>query len=118
VTLLSERWIQISERILDQIKRLENAKDKDRLEWVRSIRFLLSALQNSLLGWVQWVNNPNIMTRFTQKDLEKMSKKLSGFTRSFIEYDLEATKLGVQRGLKSRTKIAKKKENRDEAFYV
>jgi hypothetical protein len=47
-----------------------------------------------------------------------MSKKLSGFTRSFIEYDLEATKLGVQRGLKSRTKIAKKKENRDEAFYV
>ena len=118
MTPLSERWIQISERILEQIRRLEDAEDKDRLEWVRSIRFLLSALQNSLLGWVQWANNQNVMTRFTQEDLEKMSKKLSSFTRAFIEYDLEATKLGVQRGLKSQKKVTQKKDDRDETFYV
>jgi len=115
---LSERWIQVSEKILEQIKRLEEAKERDRLELVRSIRFMLSALQRSLLGWMQWVNNPDIMTRFTQEDLEKMNKKLSEFTRSFIEYDLEATKLGGQRGLKAVKKVKKKKEERAEIFYV
>ena len=116
---MSERWIQTSEKILDQIKRFEEAKGKDRLELVRSMSFMLNVLQRSLLGWMQWVNSPDIMTRFTQKDLEKMNKKLSEFTRSFIEYDLEATKLGAQRGLKARKKLKKKKkEERPETFYV
>ncbi len=115
---MSERWIQVSEKILDQIKRLEEAKERDRLELVRSIRFMLNTLQRSLLGWMQWVNNPDIMTRFTQEDLERMNKKLSEFTRSFIEYDLEATKLGAQRGLKAIKKVKKKKEERAETFYV
>jgi hypothetical protein len=115
---LSERWIQVSEKILDQIKRLEEAKERDRLELVRSLRFMLSALQRSLLGWMQWVNNPDIMTRFSQEDLETMNKKLSEFTRSFLEYDLEATRLGAQRGLKAIKKVKKKKEERAEAFYV
>ncbi len=116
---MSERWIQASQRILDQIKRLEEAKDRDRLELVRSMSFMLSVLQRSLLGWMQWVNTPDIMTRFSQEDLEKMSKKLSTFTRSFIEYDLEATKLGAQKGLKARKIVKKKKkEERPETFYV
>ena len=115
---LSERWVQIAEKILHQIKRLEEAKERDRLELVRSLRFMLSALQRSLLGWMQWVNNPDIMTRFTQEDLEKMNKKLSEFTRSFIEYDLEATKLGAHRGLKAKKKVKEKKEERAEVFYV
>ncbi len=115
---MSERWIQVSEKILGQMKRLEEAKERDRLELVRSLRFMLSALQRSLLGWMQWVNNPDIMTRFKQEDLEKMDKKLSEFTRSFIEYDLEATKLGAQKGLKAKKKVKKKKEERAEAFYV
>ena len=115
---LSERWIQGFEKILDQIKRLEKAKERDRLELVRSIRFMLIALHRSLLGWMQWADNPDVMTKFTQEDLEKMNKKLSEFTRSFIEYDLEATKLGAQRGLKARKKAKKKKEERAEIFYV
>jgi hypothetical protein len=115
---LSERWIRVSEKILDQLKHSEVAKKKDRLEYVRTIRFTLSALQRSLLGWMQWVNNPDIMTRFTQEDLESINKKLSDFARSFIEYDLEATKLGSQRGLKAIKKVKKKKDERADAFYV
>ena len=116
---LSERWIDVSEKILDQIKTMEKAKDKDRLELVRALRFMLNALQRSLLGWMQWVNNPDIMTRFTQDDLEKMNKKIADFTRSFIKYDLEATKSGAQRGLKEKKKLKKKKkEERDDVFYV
>ena len=53
---MSERWIQVSEKILEQLKRLDDTKDKDRLELVRSLRFVLSVLQRSLIGWTQWIN--------------------------------------------------------------
>ncbi len=115
---MSEIWVQVSKKVLDQIKRLEEAEERDRLDLVRSILFMLSALQRSLLGWMGWVNNPDIMTKFTQEDLAKMSKKLSELTRSFIEYDLEATMLGAQRGLRARKTVKKKKEERPEIFYV
>ena len=115
---LSEGWIEASEKLLDQIKRLEEAKERDRLELVRFLRFVLSALHRSLLGWMQWVNNPDIMTRFTKEELEEMNKKLSSFTRSFVQYDLEVTKLGSQKGLRAKKKTKKKKEERAESFYV
>ncbi|MCJ7720833.1 DUF2153 family protein [Candidatus Bathyarchaeota archaeon] len=115
---MSERWIKVSERILDQLKVLENTEDKDRLELVRSLRFVLNVLQRSLIGWTQWVNNPDIMTIFSQKDLENMTETLSEFTRSFIKYDLEMTCLGVKKGLKISKKATKKKDERTERFYV
>jgi hypothetical protein len=116
---LSESWINVSERLLDQLKRIENAKGKDRLELVRSLRFVLNVLQRSMIGWTQWVNNPDIMSIFSQNDLENMTGKLSNFTRSFIEYDLEMTSLGVKKGLKSSKKVTqKKKDQRSDHFYV
>ncbi len=115
---MSEIWIKTSEKLLDHIKRLEEAKERDRLELVRSLRFVLSALQRSLLGWIQWVNNPDIMTTFTKEELEEMKKKLSDLTRSFIEYDVEATKLGAEKGLRPKKKVSRKKEERPEPFYV
>ncbi len=66
---------KVSERILDQLKVLEDTKDKDRLDLVRSLRFVLNVLQRSLIGWTQWVNNPDIMTIFSQKDLENDDQK-------------------------------------------
>ena len=115
---MSERWIKVSERTLDQLQALENTEDKDRLELVRSLRFVLNVLQRSLIGWTQWVNNPDIMTIFSQKDLENMTKTLSKFTSSFIKYDLEMTGLGVKKGLKISKKDTKKKEERTKRFYV
>lgn len=114
---MSERWIKVSEKVLAQIKRLEEAENKDRLDLVRSMRIALGALERSLIGWKQWVNNPDIMTRFQREDLKKMNKRLIKFTRSFIEYDLEATKLGSKRGLKARKETKRKKE-RLEAYVT
>ncbi len=117
--VLSVEWIRVSEKILDQLKRLNKTKGKDRLELVRSLRFVLSVLQRSLIGWTQWVNNPDIMSLFTQEDLEKMTKQLSEFTYSFVKYDLEMTGLGVTKGLKAPKKVRKKEsEDRNERFYV
>ena len=116
---MSESWIKVSKRLIDQLKRIEKDENKDRLELVRSLRFVLNVLQRSMVGWSQWVNNPDIMTIFSQKDLENMTKKLSEFTRSFMEYDLEITGLGVKKGLKSSKQITKKRsEQRTDRFYV
>jgi hypothetical protein len=116
---LSEDWIRLSERILDQLERLEKTEGKDRLELVRSLRFVLNMLQRSLIGWIQWVNNPDVMTVFSQSDLEHMTEKLSEFTRSFVKYDMELTSLGIKKGLKTPKKPPKKrKEDRTERFYV
>ena len=116
---MSEAWIKVSERIINHIKHLENTKNKDRLELVRSLRFVLNVLQRSMIGWTQWVNNPDIMSVFSQKELEMMTKELSEFARSFVKYDLEITRLGVQKGLKTPKKVVqKKREERTERFYV
>ena len=114
---MSEMWIKVSERIIEQLKHLEETKGKDRLELVRSLRFVLSVLQRSIIGWTQWVNNPDIMSIFAQEDLEQMTKKLSAFTRSFVKYDLEMTSLGIKKGLKTPKKVTRRDE-RTEHFYV
>lgn len=116
---MSEGWIRVSEKVLNQLKRLEEPKDKDRLELVRSLRFILSVLQRSLLGWTQWVNNPDIMTIFTREDLKTMTEQLAKMAQGFVEYDLKITRLGVKKGLKTPKKVPRKKrKQRTERFYV
>lgn len=115
---MSEGWIKVSERILNQLRSLENIEGKDRLELVKSLRFILNVLQRSLIGWTQWISNPDIMTIFSQEDLEHMTETLSKFTHSFIKFDMEMTSLGVKKGLKTTKKVTKKKEERAERFYV
>jgi hypothetical protein len=114
---LSAKWIQSSKKILNRIRELEETKKKDRLEHVRNIRFMLNALSRSLAGWIQWVNNPNVMTKFTEKELEAISKELSKLTQSFIEYDLKTTKLGEEKGLTARKK-AENKRRQGRGIYI
>ena len=117
--VLSESWMRVSEKIIEQLKKLEETKGKDRLEMVRSLRFVLGVLQRSLVGWTQWVGNPDIMTMFSEEDLENMTRTLAEFTRSFVEYDVKMTSLGAEKGLKASKKVTKKpKQTANERFYV
>ncbi len=116
--IMSENWIQVSEKIIEQLKDLDETKNKDRLDLVRSLRYLVSVLQRSLFGWTQWVNNPDIISIFSKEDLEEMTKKLTDFTRSFVKYDLEMTNLGINKGLKAPKIVKKKKQDRNDRFYV
>ncbi len=115
---LSERWVKVSSKVLDQLRQMKKPKEKDRLDLVRSMRFVLRALEMSVVGWMQWINNPDIMTKFTKEDLEKMNRKLSKFTQDFIKYDIEATKLGTQVGLKAIKKVTRKKGAKPKPQYV
>ena len=82
---MSERWIRSSKKILERIEKFEKAKDRDRLELVRSTWFMLGALQRSLVGWLQWVKNPEMMVKFSKEELEEINSNIAKFARASMK---------------------------------
>jgi len=119
---MSGHWIQDCKRILDQIKKLDDVKGKDRLDMVRMIRFTLHALQRSVSGWLQWVDNPDIMANFSLEELQEINKNLAKLTRSFVEYDAEITSITEKdlttKKKKARRELTERKKGKTEIFYV
>jgi len=119
---MSERWIQDCKKILDEIRKLEDIEGKDRLDMVRMIRFTLHALQRSVSGWFQWIDNPDIMTNFSLEELQKINKNLAKLTRSFIEYDTEITSLTEKdlttKDKKAQRELMERTKGKTEVFYV
>ena len=111
---MHQNWIQRSENTLKQLKGLMENPEQDRLELVRVMRFSFGALGQSLAGWTQWVNSPEIMSNFTKEELEEMTKKLINMVEQFITYDIEITSTGTRKGL------AKQRENeqQDTRFVI
>lgn len=120
--IVSEGWVETSEKILDQMRKLVEKKDKDRLDMVQSLRFSLYALHRSILGWMNWVSNPDIMASFTQEELEKMNTKLKAFVEEFIKYDVEATQKGTEKGavMREARQAAEEQARRspEDQFYI
>jgi len=120
--IVSEGWVETSEKILDQMRKLAEKKDKDRLDMVQSLRFSLYALHRSILGWMNWVSNPDIMASFTQEELEKMNTKLKAFVEEFIKYDVEATQKGTEKGavMREARQAAEEQARRspEDQFYI
>jgi hypothetical protein len=120
--MLSKGWVQICEEILDQIKKFSEKQEKDRLDLVQSMRFSLYALHRSILGWLNWVNNPDIMATFKQEELDEMNSKLSKYIQEFIEYDVEITEKGADKNLDAQ-KARREAEERarrgpEDIFYI
>ncbi len=115
---MGEEWVQTCEGLLEQVRKFSAKKDKDRLDLVQSMTFSLYALHRSLLGWMDWVSNPDVMTFFKKEELDEMSKKITEFTESFIRYDLEVTRKGEEQGLRPGTRVERRRREREEDFYV
>src|SRR5512136_2444330 len=96
---LNVNWVERSQKTIDEIKKLMEKKDQDRLDRVRAMRFALMALGQSLAGWMQWVNSPEVMSNFTKEELEEMSQTILNMVEKFIEYDIEITDEGMQKGV-------------------
>ncbi|MCD6529639.1 DUF2153 family protein [Candidatus Bathyarchaeota archaeon] len=112
---MSERWVAGCERILEQIRSLSYAKDQDRLEVVRSMRFTLNAIYRSVVGWLGWVNNPDVMAEFSLEELKEMNETLIKFAESFIEYDAKVTSKGPRK-VEERRDLGR--TGKPEGFYV
>ena len=120
--LMSGKWVQDCERILDQIKKSADVKGKDRLDMVRMIRFTLFALQRSVTGWLEWGNNPDVMANFSLEELQEINKTLAKLVCTFVEYDAKITghtEMELRkREDKTRRELRKKAQGKKEIFYV
>lgn len=96
---MDQNWIERSENTLKQLRELLQTPNQDRLELVRIMRFAFGALGQSLAGWMQWVNSPEIMSSFTKNELEEMTKIITGMVEQFLEYDIKITEEGMRKGL-------------------
>ena len=119
---MSGGWVQECKRILDQIKNIQDINGKDRLDMVKTISFILYALQRSVSGWIEWVENPEVMASFSLEELKEMNRNLANLTQPFIEYDCDITSR-VQRDLtirgpKTPSESTKKSKEKTGIFYV
>lgn len=119
---VAEHWVQECKRILEQIKKLGDIEGKDRLDMVRRIRFTIYALQRSILGWIEWVENPDVMASFSLEDLKEISKNLAKLTQPFIKYDCEITSRAKSdlkiREPETQRESTKKAKDKTQIFYV
>jgi len=111
---MGERWIQECTEYLKQIREALAAEAPDRLDLVRAMHGALLALNHSVWGWLQYVNNPDIMGKFTREELSEISSFLNKFAEEFIEYDIKVTKAGMAKGLSE----MKQRQQSQQSFYV
>jgi len=99
-------------KTLEQLRELKSAKEQDRLDYVKTMRFAFAAMGQSLAGWMQWVNSPEIMSTFNRDELEKMAETIMEMTEKFIEYDIKITDEGMRKG------FAKQREQDEGSHFV
>jgi len=96
---MNSTWIDRSDKTMEQLRILKDKRDMDRLDLLKSMRFSFSALSQSLGGWMQWVNSPEVMSQFNRDELQEMSDRIIDMVTGFIEYDLDVTDRGMKKGL-------------------
>ncbi|MGD8505863.1 MAG: DUF2153 family protein [Candidatus Bathyarchaeota archaeon] len=119
---MAESWVQECKRILEHLGKLGDMEGKDRLDMVRRIRFIIFSLQRSVSGWIEWVENPDVMANFSLEDLKEINKNLTNLTQPFVEYDCEMTSrarrdLGIKEPEPRREQKPKAKDKK-QVFYV
>ena len=81
---MNQGWIERTQKTIDQLQKIKEKRDIDRLEIVTAMRFSFGALSQSLGGWMQWVNSPEIMSQFTREELLDISDKLIDMVTVFV----------------------------------
>ena len=60
-----EEWIKECNSLLIRLRESSKEGNPDRLELVRSMHIALLAINHSsILGWLQYANNPDVTNRF------------------------------------------------------
>jgi hypothetical protein len=92
VVNVSDQWITQSDQLLQSLRALQSQTDKDRLEIIKAMFFILNTLERSLKGWRSWVQNLDFMARFSADELRELEDGLNVSAQAFVQYDVDVTK--------------------------
>jgi hypothetical protein len=71
---------------------------------------------------MEWINNPDVMARFSLEELKAMDRDLTKLTQAFIEYDCEITSRAQRsftaREVEPQRKTPQEERNKKDIFYV
>lgn len=110
---MSEHWINQSENILKTLKKIASKKERDRLEILNTMIFTINALDRSVLGWKQWIQDLGFMSRFTMDELREIEEGLMKTVQNFIENDIDVTKRHENKITRIRLSEPKQKKRED-----
>ena len=110
---MGEQWIEECNEYLRRMRET-TAENPDRLEVVRSMHTALLAINHSTLGWLQYVNNPDIMSLFDLEELTEIRRTLNKFAEAYVLNDIEVTRKGIRKGMD----VAKQDGEAAQPFYV
>jgi len=85
---LTNKW---SKRMMESLRRLNDRSPKDRLETCSLIMGYLQLATQSIVGWIYWLNNPTLMSDFSEEDLEEILSEIRRFVNDFIALDVKYT---------------------------
>jgi hypothetical protein len=115
---VSEQWITQSEQILKKMDQNIKKAEKDRLEAITAILYVINAIDRSLHGWRRWVQNLGFMAQFSSEELHQMEQGLSQVARAFIENDIDVTKRFAEKIPQSRFRIRQQRPSTDTSSIV
>ena len=110
---MDEQWIKECYELLQEIRESTKVENADRLQLVTTMHRALMAVNHSVLGWFQYVNNPDIMSMFNVDELTEITETLNNFAEAFVSHDIEVTEKGMGKGLN-----ADKGDDERLPFYV
>ena len=96
---MGEQWIRECNELLQEIRASMKVENIDRLQLVTVMHKALMAVNHSVLGWFQYVNNPDIMSMFDMEELAEITETMNKFAEAFVSHDIEITEKGMVKGL-------------------
>lgn len=92
------------------IRELKKKEIKDRMDAHASLSEILVQLQSSILGWAKWIQDPRIMSRFSEEELKTFFEEMRKISIEFLELDIKATNKMLKKGKKKSKKKTKERK--------
>lgn len=93
------------------LKLMEEAKPKDRLEYAKELLRCMQILTLSVKGWRSWLANYEIVDNITLEEFQEIYPKMRQLITDFVKLDLEITrKKFAEEEKKTPSKTTPKKE--------
>lgn len=113
--LVNKMYIQKLNYMVEEIEKVVNQKEKDRLDYAFIINECVKALFASTEGWKKWCDIRTMHIVMSEEELKEFAPRMFELMKKWIEIDVEITKRKIVENEKKLEKTSgessRKKEN-------